>query len=109
MNGIIRCDWANSDQRMQQYHDDEWGIPQHNDQKLFEMLTLEGAQAGLSWATILSRREGYRKAFKDFNVNLISKFTNEDFERLMKDKDIIRNILYTYKKHYYVYSRNYLC
>ena len=93
MNGIIRCDWANSDQRMQQYHDVEWGIPQHNDQKLFEMLTLEGAQAGLSWATILSRREGYRKAFKDFNVNLISKFTNEDFERLMKDKDIIRNQL----------------
>ena len=93
MNGIIRCDWANSDQRMQQYHDVEWGIPQHNDQKLFEMLTLEGAQAGLSWATILSRRKGYRKAFKDFNVNLISKFTNEDFERLMKDKDIIRNQL----------------
>ena len=74
------------DQKMQQYHDDEWGIPQHNDQKLFEMLTLEGAQAGLSWATILSRREGYRKAFKDFNVNLISKFTNEDIERLMKNK-----------------------
>ena len=93
MNGIIRCDWANSDQRMQQYHDDEWGIPQHNDQKLFEMLTLEGAQAGLSWATILSRREGYRKAFKDFNVNLISKFTNEDIERLMKNKSIIRNQL----------------
>ena len=93
MNGIIRCDWANSDQRMQQYHDVEWGIPQHNDQKLFEMLTLEGAQAGLSWATILSRREGYRKAFKDFNVNLISKFTNEDFERLMKNENIIRNQL----------------
>ena len=93
MNSIIRCDWANSDQRMQQYHDDEWGIPQHNDQKLFEMLTLEGAQAGLSWATILSRRGGYRKAFKDFNVDLISKFNNEDIDQLMKDKGIIRNHL----------------
>ncbi len=83
----------NSDHKMQQYHDDEWGVPQHNDQKLFEMLTLEGAQAGLSWATILSRREGYRKAFKDFNVNLISKFTNKDIDRLMNDKSIIRNHL----------------
>ena len=83
----------NSDHKMQQYHDDEWGVPQHNDQKLFEMLTLEGAQAGLSWATILSRREGYRNAFKDFNVNLISKFTNKDIDRLMNDKSIIRNHL----------------
>lgn len=93
MKDIIRCDWVNSDHKMQQYHDDEWGVPQHNDQKLFEMLTLEGAQAGLSWATILSRREGYRKAFKDFNVNLISKFTNKDIDRLMNDKSIIRNHL----------------
>ena len=93
MKDIIRCDWVNSDNKMQQYHDNEWGVPQHNDQKLFEMLTLEGAQAGLSWATILSRREGYRKAFKDFNVNLISKFTNKDIDRLMKDKGIIRNHL----------------
>ena len=65
-----RCKWCNSDPVYIKYHDEEWGIPQHNDQKLFEMLTLEGAQAGLSWSTILSRRDGYRRAFKDFNVNL---------------------------------------
>ena len=93
MKDIIRCDWANSNHKMQQYHDNEWGVPQYNDQKLFEMLTLEGAQAGLSWATILSRRESYRKAFKNFNVNLISKFKNEDIDQLMKDKGIIRNQL----------------
>ena len=93
MKDIIRCDWANSNHKMQQYHDNEWGVPQYNDQKLFEMLTLEGAQAGLSWATILSRRESYRKAFKNFNVNLISKFNNEDIDQLMKDKGIIRNHL----------------
>ena len=68
MKIIIRCDWAQCDRKMQQYHDEEWGVPQHNDQKLFEILTLEGAQAGLSWKTILDRREGYRKAFKNFNV-----------------------------------------
>ena len=89
----IRCKWANHSTLMKKYHDEEWGIPQHNDQKLFEMLTLEGAQAGLSWSTILSRRDGYRRAFKDFNVNLISKFTNEDIERLINNKSIIRNQL----------------
>ena len=89
----VRCKWANHSTLMKKYHDEEWGIPQHNDQKLFEMLTLEGAQAGLSWSTILSRRDGYRRAFKDFNVNLISKFTNEDIERLLNNKSIIRNQL----------------
>ena len=68
---MIRCDWAQVDKKMQQYHDEEWGVPQHNDQKLFEMLTLEGAQAWLSWKTILDRRDGYRKAFKNFNVKLV--------------------------------------
>ena len=89
----VRCKWANHSTLMKKYHDEEWGIPQHDDQKLFEMLTLEGAQAGLSWSTILSRRDGYRRAFKDFNVNLISKFTNEDIERLLNNKSIIRNQL----------------
>ena len=93
MNGIIRCNWAKGNQKMEQYHDEEWGVPQHNDQKLFEMLTLEGAQAGLSWSTILNRRQGYRKAFENFNVGLISKFTDEDVESLMKNKSIIRNHL----------------
>ena len=89
----VRCKWANHSTLMKKYHDEEWGIPQHDDQKLFEMLTLEGAQAGLSWSTILSRRDGYRRAFKDFNVNLISNFNNEDFKRLMKNKSIVRNQL----------------
>ena len=93
MKIIIRCDWAQCDRKMQQYHDEEWGVPQHNDQKLFEILTLEGAQAGLSWKTILDRREGYRKAFKNFNVKLVSKFTNEDINRLMMNRNIIRNHL----------------
>ena len=93
MKIMIRCDWAQGDRKMQQYHDEEWGVPQHNDQKLFEMLTLEGAQAGLSWKTILDRREGYRKAFKNFNVKLISKFTSEDIILLMKNRNIIRNRL----------------
>ena len=90
---MIRCDWAQVDKKMQQYHDEEWGVPQHNDQKLFEMLTLEGAQAGLSWKTILDRRDGYRKAFKNFNVKLVSKFTSEEINRLMKNRNIIRNHL----------------
>lgn len=93
MKTLIRCNWAQHSRKMQQYHDEEWGVPQHNDQKLFEMLTLEGAQAGLSWSTILDRREGYRRAFKNFDVDLISKFTNEDIERLIKDRSIIRNRL----------------
>ena len=93
MKIMIRCNWAQCDRKMQQYHDEEWGVPQHNDQTLFEMLTLEGAQAGLSWKTILDRREGYRKAFKNFNVKLISKFTSEDIIRLMKNRNIIRNHL----------------
>ena len=93
MKIMIRCNWAQCDRKMQQYHDEEWGVPQHNDQTLFEMLTLEGAQAGLSWKTILDRREGYRKAFKNFNVKLISKFTSEDIIRLMKNRNIIRNRL----------------
>ena len=93
MKTLIRCNWAQHSRQMQQYHDEEWGVPQHNDQKLFEALTLEGAQAGLSWATILDRREGYRKAFKNFDVDLISKFTNGDIESLIKDRSIIRNRL----------------
>ena len=93
MKTLIRCNWAQHSRQMQQYHDEEWGVPQHNDQKLFEMLTLEGAQAGLSWSTILNRRQGYRKAFKNFNVSLISKFNDEDIESLMNNRNIIRNRL----------------
>jgi len=75
------------------YHDNEWGKEVHDDKKLFEFLILESAQAGLSWITILRRREGYRKAFADFDVKKIAAFTNSDVERLMQDTGIIRNRL----------------
>ena len=73
------------------YHDDEWGVPQHDDQRLYEKITLEGAQAGLSWATILRRREGYRKAFSQFDPAKVARFTPAKVERLMADTGIIRN------------------
>lgn len=87
-----RCEWAKDD-LMTQYHDNEWGIPIHDDQKLFEMLILEGAQAGLSWSTILKRRKTYRKAFSNFDPRKVSKYTQKDVNRLLKDDGIIRNRL----------------
>lgn len=76
-----------------QYHDEEWGIPVHDDQTLFEFLILEGAQAGLSWSTILKRREGYRRAFYNFNPEAVAKMSDEELAGLMTDKSIIRNRL----------------
>jgi DNA-3-methyladenine glycosylase I len=76
---------------MRTYHDEEWGVPQHDDAKLFELLTLEGAQAGLSWLTILKRRPGYVKAFKKFNPKSVAAFTSTDVARLLEDVDIIRH------------------
>lgn len=76
---------------MRRYHDEEWGVPLHDDKKLFELLTLEGAQAGLSWLTVLRRRSGYRKAFKRFNPKLVAEFGAADVERLLEDTDIIRH------------------
>ncbi|MBL4699519.1 MAG: DNA-3-methyladenine glycosylase I [Phycisphaerales bacterium] len=87
-----RCEWARSDIE-QTYHDTEWGIPNRNEHHVFEMLTLEGAQAGLSWETILKKRNGYRKLFKNFDPKKIAKFTLDDFDRLMLDASIIRNKL----------------
>ncbi len=87
-----RCEWAKDEPNIT-YHDKEWGRPQHNDQKLFEFLILEGAQAGLSWSTILKRRVGYRKAFSDFDVLVVSKYTQKRVEKLLKDESIIRNKL----------------
>lgn len=78
---------------MIKYHDSEWGIPVHNDKKLFEMLILEGAQAGLSWSTILKRRKTYRAAFDNFDPKKISKYTQKDIARLLSDEEIIRNRL----------------
>jgi len=88
----IRCVWAKDDLNIE-YHDNEWGIPQHSDSKLFEFLVLEGAQAGLSWSTILKRREGYQKAFSNFDPLKVSKYTQKHVEKLLDNKEIIRNRL----------------
>jgi len=92
MTEIKRCGWAeNQFELYQQYHDNEWGVPVYDDVKLFEFLVLEGAQAGLSWSTILKRRENYRKAFKNFDVQKVAQMNDKDVDRLMKDEGIIRN------------------
>ena len=90
---VNRCSWANSSDAMKEYHDKEWCTPIHDDQTLFEFLILEGAQAGLSWATILKKRENFRKAFDNFDFNKISKYDNQKIEELLNDKGIIRNRL----------------
>jgi DNA-3-methyladenine glycosylase I len=92
-SNLIRCSWAGTDPLYNKYHDEEWGKEVHDDHTLFEFLILESAQAGLSWITILRRREGYRKAFADFDVHKVAAFTDEDVERLMQDTGIIRNRL----------------
>jgi len=81
---------------MRAYHDHEWGFPSHDDRYLFEMLTLEGAQAGLSWATILNRRDGYRRAFAEFDPDKVAAFTDRRLEKLLEDPGIIRNRLKVY-------------
>jgi DNA-3-methyladenine glycosylase I len=88
---ITRCSWVGDDPLMVAYHDQEWGVPSHNERHLFEMLTLEGAQAGLSWSTILRRRDGYRRAFAEFDVQVVAKFSDDDVERLLREAEIIRN------------------
>ena len=88
-----RCAWAQSPEIFHAYHDKEWGVPSHDDHYLFEMINLEGAQAGLSWLTILRRREGYRKAFVKFDAKKLIKFTKAKEAALMKDEGIIRNRL----------------
>lgn len=92
-NEIVRCGWCGTDELYQSYHDNEWGKPVTDDNILFEFLILESAQAGLSWITILRKREGYRKAFSDFNYKKIAKYTDQDVERLLEDPGIIRNKL----------------
>jgi DNA-3-methyladenine glycosylase I len=86
-----RCEWANLSGLLQAYHDKEWGVVLHDDKGLFEFLILEGAQAGLSWYTILKKREGYRKAFDNFDVQKISRYTDDDVARLLGNAEIIRN------------------
>ena len=88
-----RCAWCGSDPLYRAYHDDEWGVPVHDDQRLFAFLVLEGAQAGLSWLTILKKRENYRKAFHDFDCARIARYTDADVARLLADAGIVRNRL----------------
>lgn len=88
----MRCGWA-KDPLSIDYHDKEWGIPQHDDKKLYEFLVLEGAQAGLSWATILKRRKGYKMAFANFDPKKVANFSQDDVEQLMQNSSIIRNRL----------------
>jgi DNA-3-methyladenine glycosylase I len=86
-----RCEWGDSSEIYRKYHDEEWGIPVYDDQKLFEFLVLESAQAGLSWITILKRREGYRKAFSNFNPKNVANYNERNIEELMQNTEIIRN------------------
>lgn len=90
-DGLVRCHWAGVDELYVAYHDQEWGVPVEGDNEMFERIALEGFQAGLSWITILKRREGFRRAFKNFDAKKVSKMTPDDVERLMLDVGIIRN------------------
>jgi len=88
-----RCPWCLGSEQYRRYHDEEWGVPVHDDRKLFEFLTLEGAQAGLSWSTILAKRENYRRAFARFDPARVARFGPRDAKRLMGDAGIVRNRL----------------
>ena len=91
MDNKIRCPWPSEDKLMIQYHDKEWGVPLHSDKKLFEFLILEGFQAGLSWRTILHKRENFRRAFDNFDFNKVAKYDKRKINSLLKDAGIIRN------------------
>lgn len=90
-DGLTRCAWPGKDQLYIHYHDTEWGVPLRGDDAMFERVSLEGFQAGLSWITILRRREGFRKAFRGFEIARVARMTNRDVDRLMQDEGIIRN------------------
>ncbi|MDK2825242.1 MAG: DNA-3-methyladenine glycosylase [Methanolobus sp.] len=89
----VRCEWAEANEDEIAYHDTEWGVPEHDDRRLFEFLILEGAQAGLSWDTILKRRGNYRKAFDDFDFEKVAAYDEEKIAELLQDQGIIRNKL----------------
>jgi DNA-3-methyladenine glycosylase I len=91
VTGVTRCDWAGTDPLYVAYHDDEWGVPMRDPHRLFELLCLEGAQAGLAWITILRKRDGYRAAFDGFDPVRMAAYTDADRERLMADAGIVRN------------------
>jgi DNA-3-methyladenine glycosylase I len=92
-DGRMRCPWCESKSLDRHYHDTEWGVPMHDDRDLLELLTLEGAQAGLSWSTVLAKREGYKRIFKNFDAKKIVKFTEADIAAAMADPGIVRNKL----------------
>lgn len=96
MKEKTRCSWCLKTETYIQYHDEEWGVPVHDDRKHFEFLILEGAQAGLSWLTILNKREGYRKAFADFDPEKVARFTEARCEKILLDPGIVRNRLKVY-------------
>ena len=89
---VVRCPWAKGELDVA-YHDREWGVPVHDDRRLFELLVLEGAQAGLSWLTVLRKRDSYRRAFADFDVERVARFAAADQRRLLADPGIVRNRL----------------
>ncbi len=89
----VRCEWASSSDLSRKYHDEEWGVPVHDDRLLFEFLVLEGAQAGLSWETILKKRDNYRKAFENFDYEKVAAYDDSKVEELLKNEGIIRNKL----------------
>ena len=93
MKELNRCSWVGHDPRMQVYHDEEWGRPVRDDQRLFELLTLEGAQAGLSWSTVLYKRDAYRKAFRHFDPHTVARMRSSSVARWMNDPGLIRNRL----------------
>ena len=90
---LSRCDWCASHPLYVSYHDEEWGVPEHDDQKLFEKIILDGAQAGLSWLTILKKRDGYRRAFDGFEVQKIARYSDKKIAKLLADPGIVRNRL----------------
>ena len=90
---MIRCPWCGTDPLYIAYHDEEWGVPVHDDRQLFELLILEGAQAGLSWITVLRKREAYRKAFHGFDIDRVASYGEDDVARLLADPGIVRNRL----------------
>ena len=92
-DGIVRCDWANGHQMLTDYHDREWGTPVHSDRKLFEYLLLDAFQAGLSWSTIINKRENFRKAFDNFDYKKIARYDKRKINSLLKNAGIIRNRL----------------
>src|SRR3990167_8133088 len=87
----IRCTWVGQNPLMIKYHDTEWGVPLHNDRKLFEFFVLDTFQAGLSWEIILKKREGFKNAFKNFNIRQVASFNGQEIEKLLRNENIIRN------------------